>query len=491
MMQADTFPLGLLSLEREGETPLYQQLYAGIRQAILERQLAPAARLPSSRDLAELLGVSRNTVVNAYEQLLAEGYLEARVGAGTYVSPRLPEAFLHTRNRPALPAKVSGNRPLSELGRAFARNAPQGRKQYPVFPQGVPDTSHFPFADWARLVSRHYRRAPYRLVNYGQEPAGYRPLREAVAEHLRAARAVRCEPEQIVIVGGSQQALYLTGQIVLERGERVWFENPGYPGARNALRVTGATLVPVPVDEEGLDVRAGEAQAPAARLAYVTPSHQFPLGWTMSLPRRFRLLQWAEENDAWILEDDYDSEYRYGGPPLASLQGLDRGGRVIYAGTFSKVLFPGLRLGYVVAPPDLVDAFIVARSLVNLSAPGVPQAVLADFIEEGHFSRHIRRMRSRYKERRDALVAAVEAELGGLLELGPLDAGLHVSAWLPAGSDAEAIAGAALAREVMVTPLSRLALAPLEREGLVLGFAAATPREIREGVRRLARVITR
>lgn len=489
-MRADIYSLSLIELDREDAQPLYRQIYAGIRAAILERQLAPGTRLPSSRDLADLLGVSRNTVVNAFEQLLAEGYLEARVGAGTYVSSRLPETFLRTRNRPKAPAQASGTRRLSELGRAFARYSPSAQPPYPVFPHSVPDTSAFPFSVWARLASRRYREAPRHLVNYGQDPAGYRPLRAAIAAHLRAARAVRCEPEQIVIVAGSQQALYLTGQILLDEGDRAWIENPGYGGARNTLRATGAELVPVPVDEEGLDVGAGEAVAAKARLAYVTPSHQFPLGWTMSLPRRFRLLQWAERNNAWILEDDYDSEFRYDGPPLASLQGLDSGRRVIYTGTFSKILFPGLRIGYVVAPPDLVDAFIVVRSMVSLFVPGIQQAVLADFIEAGHFTRHIRRMRTRYKARRAALVEAIESELGGALTPGPLAAGLHVTAWLPTGKDAEAIARAALAHEVLVTPLSRLALQPLEREGVVLGFASATPAEIRKGVRQLAQILS-
>jgi len=311
-------------------------------------------------------------------------------------------------------------------------------------------------------------------------------LREAVAAYLGAARAVRCEPEQVIVVAGAQQALDLAARVLTDAGDSVWVEEPGYLGAKGALAAAGARLVPVPLDEEGLSVEAGARLAPAARLIYASPSHQYPTGVTMSLSRRLALLEWAGRAGAWVLEDDYDSEYRYAGRPLAALQGLDREQRVVYLGTFSKVLFPALRIGYIVVPEDLVDAFRAARSLSDRHSPTVEQAVLADFIVEGHFARHIRRMRALYAERQAALVAAGREELGGLLELRPADAGLHLTGLLPAGvSDREASL-AAEARGVEAQPLSAFHLGPARRAGLVLGYAAYDGREIREGARQLA-----
>ncbi len=314
-------------------------------------------------------------------------------------------------------------------------------------------------------------------------------MREAIAGYLQTARALRCEPEQVVIVTGSQEGLYLAGQVLLDPGDRVWVEDPGYMGARSALLCAEAELCPVPVDAAGLDVDVGLEKAAGARVAYVTPSHQFPLGGTMSLARRSRLLQWAAGSDAWILEDDYDSEFRYSGPPLASLQGLDVNRRVIYAGTFSKVLFPALRLGYLVVPDDLVNAFTVARSVVHLSAPIFHQVVLADFMDGGHFTTHVRRMRTHYQERRDIFVESVERELAGRLELGPADAGLHVTGWLPPDVDDEAVARRAAVSGVAVMPLSRLCLTQPRRPGLVMGYGAARPEAIPDGVRRLGQAI--
>lgn len=485
------FTLSFIHLDREARAPLYRQFYNAIREAILQGRLAPGVRLPSSRDMADLFDVSRNTVVNAFEQLMAEGYVEARVGSGTYVTDRLPEAFLQAY-RSETPVRPSDEeRTLSQRGRAFARHYQPGT--FPTdespFLHSRPDVEAFPFETWARLAAKRYRDLPRRLFGYGRDPAGYRPLREAIAGYLQMARALRCGPEQVVIVAGSQEGLYLAGQVLLDPGDRAWIEDPGYMGARNALLCADAELCPVPVDDDGVDVEAGLEQAAGARVAYVTPSHQFPLGGTMSLARRSRLLQWAATHDAWIVEDDYDSEFRYNGPPLASLQGLDVNGRVIYAGTFSKVLFPGLRLGYLVVPEDLVGAFTIARTVVHLTVPIFNQVVLADFIDGGHFTTHIRRMRTHYQERRDVLVEAVEREVGGCLELGPVDGGLHVTGWLPAGVDDEAVARRADALGVTVMPLSRFCLGPPPQPGLVMGFGAARPEMIAGGVRRLGQAI--
>lgn len=486
-----TFTLSFIHLDRDARTPLYRQIYNAIREAILQRRLPPGVRLPSTRDMADLFDVSRNTVVNAFEQLMAEGYVETRVGSGTYVTDRLPEAFLQAYRREP-PLRPNGKeRTLSRRGRAFARHynpssPPRGRS---LFLHGRPDVDAFPFETWARLAAKRYRNLPRRLFGYGRDSAGYRPLREAIAGYLQTARALRCEPDQVLVVAGSQEGLYLAGQVLLDPGDQVWIEDPGYLGARSALLCAEADLCPVPVDTDGIDVDAGVEKAAGARVAYVTPSHQFPLGGTMSLARRSRLLQWAATSDAWILEDDYDSEFRYNGPPLASLQGLDANRRVIYAGTFSKVLFPALRLGYLVVPDDLVAAFAVARSVVHLSVPIFQQVVLADFMDGGHFNTHIRRMRTHYQERRDVFVESVERELAGCLELGPADAGLHVTGWLPPGADDEAVARRAGELGIGVLPLSRLCLGQPPRAGLVMGFGAARPEAIPDGVRRLGQAI--
>jgi GntR family transcriptional regulator/MocR family aminotransferase len=482
--------IGTLGLDRDAGVPLHRQLYEGLREAILSGRLRPGARLPSTRTLAEDLGASRNTVLAAFGQLLAEGYVEGRVGAGTTVASTLPETLLRAHPE-ARRAERPGRRPrLSRRGAligtraAVVRGAPAARP----FRPGLPGLEFFPLELWARLVARRWRRVPRQLLDYG-DPAGHAPLREAIAAYLREARAVRCEAEQVIVVTGAQQAVDLAARVLLDPGDMAWVEDPGYPGARGALVAAGIRLAPVPVDGEGLDVRRGARQAPGARLVYVTPSHQYPLGVTMSLHRRLALLQWASRSGAWILEDDYDSEYRYAGRPLAALQGLDTAGRVIYAGTFSKVLFPALRLGYLVVPAELVDAFVAARALADRHSPSVTQAALADFIEGGHFARHVRRTRALYAERQAALVRAVGRALRGLLEVTPAEAGMHLLGWLPAGVDDRAAARAALGHDVDAPPLSAFRVRPArrgERGGLILGYAAYTPREIDDACVRLA-----
>lgn len=488
----EAFLLTMPRVDRDAGEPLYRQIYSDIREGILQGRLVPGLRLPSSRDLAELLGVSRNTVLNAFDQLLAEGYLETRVGAGTFVTESLPESYMNVYRRKTLQSPASQRSQSVQSNASVSENSvTTGRpgRLHQVFPHGIPDLEHFPFHIWSRLTAKRLREiSPYRFGYYAGR-GGYQPLVGAITGYLGAARAVQCDPQQVIIVAGSQHGLYLASHILLESGDRAWIEDPGYLGARTALAGAGARLIPVPIDDEGFDLAAAR-HAGQARLAYVTPSHQFPLGYTMSLARRTRLLQWAAESDGWIVEDDYDSEFRYSGAPLASLQGLDIDNRVIYAGTFSKTLFPGLRLGYLVVPEDLIDAFISARNAMTLAPPFLAQAVLSDFIEEGHLTRHIRRMRTRYARRRQALVASLEETLGGVVQLGPNDAGLHLTVWLPEGVDDLAVWREAQEKEVTVLPLSRLCLAPPQRQGLVLGFAMASVEEIRAGVRRLATVIT-
>jgi GntR family transcriptional regulator / MocR family aminotransferase len=483
-----------VELDRSSAVPLYRQLYGGLREGILAGTLPAGSRLPSVRALK----VSRNTVEGALAQLSAEGYLEARVGSGTYVSGALPDEALRAGSaRDAARGRVSpagggpgGRAGLSRRGARLVGTpvSASGRRRASAprpFRPAVPAMEGFPLKVWRRLAGEFWRRPPRGSLGYG-EPAGYRPLRMAIAEHLRAYRAVRCSWEQVIVVSGSQQALDLSARLLLDEGDEAWIEDPCYLGARAALSANGARLVPVPVDDEGLDVACGERASPHARLACVTPSHQYPTGATMSLPRRLALLGWASRSGAWVLEDDYDGEFRYSGRPLSSLQGLDDEGRVIYVGTFSKVLSPALRIGYLVVPPGLVDAFEDARALADRHPPVPEQAVLAEFVAEGHFARHLRRMRRLYAERQRALVDAVEGELDGLLKIRLSGAGLHLVGRLPDGDDDAGVSGRLAAGGVEAPPLSVHRLSASGTPGLVLGYAAFDEAAIRQGVGRLA-----
>jgi GntR family transcriptional regulator/MocR family aminotransferase len=391
----------LIALDTTSAVPLYRQLYDRLRLAILRGQLATGVRLPATRTFADQLGISRNTVYLAYQQLLAEGYLTSKVGYGTSVARVIPETLLTlpspSRER-ALAREDTVRSRLSRRGMNMARlpampgpSVPSEPGKPPAFRAGVPALDLFPYQIWAQMVARRVRHS-LQDASDNQDPAGYRPLREAIAAHIGVTRGVRCTADQVIVVSGAQAALDLAARILLDPGDLAWIEDPGYPGARGALAGAGAQLVPIPVKADGLEVRVGRVRCPGARLVYVTPSHQFPLGVTMSLAQRLALLEWANQAGAWILEDDYDSEYRFSGRPLEALQGLDGTGHVIYMGTFSKVLFPALRLGYLVVPPDLTEAFVAVRLFVDRHVPILEQMALADFITEGHFTRHIRRM---------------------------------------------------------------------------------------------------
>jgi GntR family transcriptional regulator/MocR family aminotransferase len=494
MPRARTGPLYLASiaLDAAATAPLHRQLYFGLREAILESRLPPGARLPSTRSLAGDLGVSRNTVLAAFEQLLAEGYIQGRVGAGSFVSRQLPEEALQARTVERRPDAdchgVSSPPGASARGRALTA-LPQRESRPTAFAPGLPELARFPFEDWARRLAKTWRNPPKRLL-IGSEPAGFGPLREALAAYLGAARAVRCKPEQIFVVSGAQQALDLVARVLLDPGDAVWVEEPGYPGLIGALLASGAALVPVPVDDAGIMVEAGRGIAPAARMACVSPSHQFPLGVTMSLARRLALIEWAREAGAFILEDDYDSEYRYAGRPLAALQGLDADGRVIYVGTMSKVMFPALRLGYMVVPEHLVPAFAAIRRLTDNHPSTLVQPALAEFIEDGSLTAHIRRMRALYAERQALLLEAAARHLGDRLMLKPAEAGMHLVGYLPPGTDDRAIAARAGERGVEVTPLAALYQGEADRSGLLLGYAGLTSSEIENGMRALARCFT-
>lgn len=469
-------------------TPLVQQLAERLRVAMLSGVIGPGMRLPATRTLAHELGVSRTTVVGAFEQLIAEGYLVARTGAGTFVASVLPERALHASPLPAAHRGAGALRALSQRGQMLARTpahtSPDDGPPLPFRP-GMPDTSLVPFEIWNRIAARLLRHTGGELLGYGH-PCGFLPLREAIAEHVRTARAVHCEAAQILITAGSQHALELASRMLIDPGDTVWIEDPGYAGARGALLAAGGRLVGVPVDDEGMAVEAGRHLAPQARLAVVTPSHQYPLGVTMSLRRRLALLEWAAQAGAWVLEDDYDSEYGYSGHPLPALQGIDTSGRVIYIGTFSKTLFPALRIGYMVVPPDLVDAFAAARALTDRHPATLPQATLAAFISDGHYARHLRRMRTIYAERQAALCEAATHHLGGWLHLAPARSGIHLSGTFPTPTDDTAVSRVLAAHQITAPPLSAYCYQQPARAGLVLGYAAFAPPAIHTAIRRIA-----
>jgi len=441
----------IITLDRRLSRPLHRQVYDGYRDAILEGRLRPGQRLPSTRTLADDLQISRIPAVQAFAQLVAEGYVESRIGAGSFVSQALPDPRPAASDPKALKARRPGPRRMPPA-RLLVASEPWLELRGP-FRASVPAFDEFPADLWARLVARHARRMSPRQMGYG-DPMGLSSLREALALHLGTVRSVACTPEQIMIVTGSQQALALAAQTLLAPGDAVWLEEPGYGGARDALRLAGARIVPVPVDHDGLDVAAGIERCPNAKCAYVTPSHQYPLGVVMSASRRLQLLDWARRRGAWLFEDDYDSEYRFDGQPLASLHGLDTDARVLYVGTFSKVLFPALRIGYLAVPRDLVARFRRVRGAMDISTSHLHQAVLADFLGEGHFARHLRRMRGIYAERRRALETALGRELAGVARVIGDHAGMHLVVTLPRGARDHDIAIQAARRGISVIPLS-------------------------------------
>lgn len=473
-----------IPLVRDGDT-LCRQVYRGLRQAILLGTLRAGDRLPSTRDLAEQLGISRTVVLLAYEQLLAEGYVTGRGGSGTYVSEGL------ARNVAGEKRKSAGLR-LSRFGSAATEvvasvDSPQ-RPPTTVrydFAYGRSDLETFPFAMWRRLMLRQARKASARQFDYGSAH-GIHTLRDAICTHLRRSRAVDADPSQIIIVNGSQQALDLVMRVLVESGDPVAIEDPHYNATREALRAAGARLRPVPVDREGLN----PAKLPQdARLVFVTPSHQFPTGAILPLDRRLALLEWARRRNAVIVEDDYDGEFHYEGRPLESLQGLDADGRIIYVGTFSRTVFPALRIGYLVAPRSLVPAFTAAKWLNDLHSATLEQQTLAEFITSGMYERHLRRLRRRNTARRKALLDAVHRFLGNRVEVTGDRAGAQIVLWPRRHVSEEAVIANAAACGVGIYGISHCYLKRQPRPGFMLGYARLNEIEIREGIRLLSRVL--
>jgi len=479
-----------IAIDYHTKTPMYRQLYDWFRRVITDGQMRPGQRVPSTRSLAAELKISRIPVLNAYEQLLAEGYLETFIGAGTCVARSIPDDALSaqaSKARKGLQEIVEkmGPRRISRRGAALTHVPTQSwLDNLGAFRVSLPALDHFPIRVWSKLVARHSRKPTRGIMAYGNA-MGQLSLREAIADYLGAVRAVRCEVSQILVTTGSQQGLQISAQVLLDPNDPVWMEEPGYPGARQAFMTALAHLVPVPVDHQGMNIAEMIRRGHTARAVYITPSHQYPLGMTMSATRRMLLLNWAVRTGAWIIEDDYDSEYRFGSRPIASLQGLDTDGRVIYVGTFSKVMFPALRLGYVVVPKDLVSAFSAARDAADIFSSTLYQAVLTDFIREGHFARHIRRMRMLYMERRRALVKAIQTQMADMIEVIGAEAGMHLVALLPPGTNDVAVSRKAAQKGVSAMPLSICYSKPPTRGGLILGYGGANAHQIHDGIRKL------
>ncbi|MBE9077872.1 PLP-dependent aminotransferase family protein [Romeria aff. gracilis LEGE 07310] len=476
-----------IALTPHSSTSLHRQLYDALRQAILTGRLAPQQRLPSTRALAKALSIARSTVTQSYEQLLSEGYLQTVVGSGTYVCDQLPDDLLRSQSVPTASKPAPTSIQLSSYGASLADLAHPATAEPAAeisFRYGRPALDQFPLEQWRKLLSLHCRHHDW--LDYAADPMGYGPLRSAIAHYLSQARAVHCNPEQILITNGTQQAIYLTARLLLEPGERVAFEDPGYLSARRIFESQGARLLPITVDGAGFQVSHLEEVSEAVRLVYVTPSHQFPTGAVLSLARRLALLAWAERTGSLIVEDDYDSEYRYEGRPIPALQGLGLGQSVLYMGTFSKVLFPALRIGYIVLPLALVEVFSRAKWLADRQTPALEQAVLADFIAEGHLERHIRRMRSRYDQRRQTLVAALKEVFCDRVTILGENAGLHLMVRFQTElQDAELIARAAQAGVGLISAQSHY-LAGGEGHEFIFSYSELSEEKIQTGIERIA-----
>jgi GntR family transcriptional regulator / MocR family aminotransferase len=487
MPRAADLPLTLTPLTSEDAAiALHRRLYFILRTAILDGRLSVGARLPSSRAMAQQMGVSRNTVVTALDQLTAEGFIGSQRGSGTRVIARPP------------PPSLAAREPVSHSirqGRAISRRArhltelelPFGHASFLPLAPGLPDLDAFPHREWSRLLARRWRRPPRSLMA-PRDAAGHPDLRAAISEHLGRTRAVRCTPDQIILVAGAQQGLDLAARVLLDPGDQAMIEDPCYGGLKGALYAAGAEPVPVTVDGDGFDPELAERLWPQARLACITPSHQFPSGSTMPLERRLALIDWANRRGGWIVEDDYDSDFRYAGAPLAALQGLDDGNRTIYCGSFSKSMFPALRLGWLVVPQDLLPAFLAVRRMADVAPSGLTQAAMADFMAEGHFAAHLRRMRGLYAERRLILQQAASQYLNGLLEVTTGDAGTHAIGWLPPATDDRAAAAAAEAQGLAPSPLSRYRMTP-GPPGLILGYGNTASATIERAILTLARAL--
>jgi GntR family transcriptional regulator/MocR family aminotransferase len=470
-------------LDRSSPLPLSRQLVTALRRAIAEGSLGASARLPSTRALAAEIGIARSTVVGVFEQLASEGYIASRPGSGYVVPPRLAEP-----NRYVIGAAWSGAPRTLSRQAALLHLQPGVPRQGRPFELGHAEIDGRLIASWKRLASRALSGRSQLEWSYG-DPQGEPALRNAIAEYLAAARGVRCRPEQIVLTAGSQQGLSLAARILIDPGATALVEDPCYRSALDILRAAEARIIPVPVDRHGLNIAAAPRLQEPPRLVYTTPSRQYPLGMAMPLDRRLALLAWAECQGVWIVEDDYESEFQQPGQMLPSLQGLDRAGRVLYLGTFSKLLFPSLRLGYAVLPEDLVAPFTAARQLADRQSSGLIQAIMTAFMLDGHFARHLKRMRALYAERQAFLADVLARRLGGLIETDPNESGMYLVGWLPTGWNDRGVAEQLDAAGVTAAPLSALTLATSRQPALVLGYSGYSEAAMTRAVDRMARAL--
>ncbi|MBN9298624.1 MAG: PLP-dependent aminotransferase family protein [Filimonas sp.] len=474
-----------IKLSRKSSEPLYAQLYAQLREMIIHGRLRAGDRLPAGRTLAEELGISRVIVSQTYEQLTIEGYLIGKTGSGTFVADTLPDHLLHAGKLKVVSPKPK-KEPVVNINESTVRlPASSTENEIVPFHLGVPSLDSFPFKIWHQIGNKVLKDLKKQNLGYNNT-LGYWPLRKAIASYLRLSRAVQCEAEQVIIVTGAQQGMNLVAQCLLKRGDKVCIEDPGYFGAASAFANAGVEMCPVPVREDGFDVDYAQATYKNIKLAYVTPSHQFPLGYTLSQEKRKQLLAWAEANDTWILEDDYDSEYRYEGRPLPSLQGLDTCGRVIYCGTFSKVLFPALRLGYLVLPSaEMVQGFKKIKQIIDTQPPLMEQLILCSFMEEGYFLRHIRKMRLLYAERLNTLLTLVKDQLSEFLTPNTSQSGMHLLCWLSDDIDAAKLKAEVRKEKVFVSFPSEYTIQHHMPPSITLGFPAFTKYRLKLGVEKL------
>lgn len=483
--------LTFVSIDKNLGKTIGNQLYAQLKNGIYEGMLRPGDRMPSSREMCAGLNISRNTVALIFEQLTMEGFFETKTGSGTFISKNIAK-FPYSKRQVAHPAQ----KPERDIARPYGLNdAYKGHtselEERRPFQQSVPLIPEFPFAAWARISANVNKKM--NLLHLGYDDAqGYLPLRKALCDHIRISRSINCGPENMLIVNGSRQALHLCAELLLNKADQCWMEDPGYPGATSAIQRFGGQICPIPIINEGIDLDYAMQHYPNAKLVYVTPSHQFPMGNTMALSERVKLLNHAKDNDMWIIEDDYDSEFRYNSRPIPALQGMGTNGNVIYSGTLSKVLLPALRLGYMVFPTAaLARQFAVAKSASEGQSNIVTQAIVSEFISQGYFSRHIRQMRLLYKKAQHDLVGLINLHLKDKLTPVPVEAGMHFVAWLPPGIDAAAIANEALKEGLLIHPISAYSIKFKHPNGIILGFSGFTFTEMEQGVLALKRVLER
>lgn len=464
-------------------------LYTALRDAILDGRLVSGTKLPSSRALAEMMSISRNSVLAAVERLLDEGYVWTKASSGTYVAQNIPDHFIHIEKSAYLsntthPDSLNLNPHIASLLPVWQKRhvLGQGRKMFHI---GVGCIDLFPHQLWGKLLGRAWRNSYYQLGQF-HDPRGYLPLREAICQYMRSTRGLHCTEQQIIIVNGTQQAIHLAAYTLLQAQDQVCLDEPGYDAALNIFRSFGVHVHAISSDDEGMQVSDIMQHYAESKLVYTAPSHQFPLGGTLSLARRFALLDWAAQQQKWIFEDDYNSEFRYGTHPIQALQGLDQQQRVIYSGTFSKMMFPEFRLGFMVVPEALIDAFSLAKYYTDTRSSYLEQVALTLFLQEGHYARHVRKVRKACEERQHALIAAIQHYLADVLTIQPTDSGIHLVCWLKAPWTEQTFIAQCLAIDLAVQPLSRYCQTAFKKAAILLGYAAHTPEEIWENIEKLA-----